>query len=80
MKKFITSSADPKQLSLTVKGLLVSIVPLVMLFTGMTQAEINPIIDSIEQVVFFGASLLSAGQVLYGLVRKIKLGKWSADE
>lgn len=76
--KFITSSADPDQVSLTIRGFLLSILPIAMLLTGIPEAELNVIVDVITDVVFWGTGLVSAIQVLYGLVRKIWKRRWSA--
>lgn len=77
MSNFLSSSADANKISLTVKGILLSLVPIIMIMTGLTEAEIQPIIDTIVQIVFLATTLISAGQVLYGLMRKIYLKRWS---
>ena len=76
--KFITSSIDPNKVSLTVKGFLVMILPLVLAFTGITSEQANPIIDLIVQVVFLGSTFVSSLMMLYGLIRKVSAGQWSA--
>ena len=77
MSNFLSSSADANKISLTVKGILLSLVPIIMILTGLTEAEIQPIIDTIVQIVFLATTMISAGQVLYGLMRKIYLKRWS---
>lgn len=77
MSNFLSSSADANKISLTVKGILLSLVPIIMIMTGLTEAEIQPIIDTIVQIVFLATTMISAGQVLYGLMRKIYLKRWS---
>lgn len=76
--KFITSSIDPNKVSLTVKGFLVMILPLVLAFTGITSEQANPIIDLIVQIVFLGSTFVSSLMMLYGILRKINVGQWSA--
>jgi hypothetical protein len=79
MNRFITSSANPERLSTTIKGLLMALVPIIMMSTGLSESEITPIIDGIVAVVFALTSLVAAVQVVYGLVRKVYLGRWSAE-
>lgn len=80
MKKLLMSSSDPQKLSLTIRGLLVGIIPMILLFTNLTEAEINIAIDAIVQIIFWGASIVSAGQMLYGLLRKLRFKRWTAAE
>jgi uncharacterized membrane protein len=37
----------------------------------MTEETVQPIIDGIVQIVFLVTSLISAVQIIYGLIRKI---------
>jgi hypothetical protein len=71
MNKFLASSADPTKLSLTIKGVLLSLLPIILVVTGMTEETVQPIIDGIVQIVFLVTSLISAVQIIYGLIRKI---------
>ena len=77
MKSLITSSADPQKISLTIKGLLTTLIPVILVVTGMAEADITQAIDSIGTLVFAVASAIAAGQVLFGLGRKIYLKRWS---
>ena len=68
------SSADPTKLATTVKGFLVSFLPLLILalrYFGVETSEVGSLPEQIESliVVFFGAvgGLLTA----FGLLRKI---------
>lgn len=79
MNWIIASSADPKKVSLFVRGLLLSLAPIAMLVFGLTEADVNGLLDAVVNVVFFALSLVAAGQVLWGLVRKVQLGRWSAQ-
>lgn len=76
--KLLRSSSDPTQWSLTIKSILLALVPLIMTLSGAQEAELMPIIDSIGEVVFYLTSLLSALGVIYGGARKIINGRWSA--
>jgi hypothetical protein len=80
MKSLFTSSADATKISTTVKGLLMAILPLLIVWTGLEEATITPIIDSIVTIVFTVTSLISAGQIFYGLCRKVYLQRWAAGE
>ncbi len=77
-RKLFTSSADPNRTSLAVKGFLVSLAPLAMLVFGFTEAEFGTLVESIVNIVFWGLSIVSAVQVILGLRRKVRLGRWSA--
>jgi hypothetical protein len=79
-EKFITSSSDPRKLSLTVKGFLLAILPIILAITGMTEGEVQPIIDVVVDLTFYLTSIIAGVQMLIGLVRKVKLGRWSAKE
>lgn len=74
----ITSSKDPKALSLTVKGALLAIAPLAMYAFGVTEADFNDIVGGIVNLVFALATAFSAFMTLWGLLRKVRLGRWSA--
>lgn len=79
-KKLITSSSDPKKLSLSVKGFLMALVPIIMFATGLSEMDVNAMIDVVTRIVFLGSSLVASVQILYGMLRKVKLGRWSAAE
>lgn len=76
MNKLLASSSDPKQLSLTIKGALVLLVPLVALIVKaaggqVDNADLQGIVDVIADIVFFAGSIVSLGATLVGAVRKI---------
>jgi hypothetical protein len=73
----ITSSQDPSKISLFIKGLLLSVAPLAMLFLGGT---ITQFADSLSNIAFWCLSIVAAGQVLWGLLRKGLVGRWAAVE
>jgi hypothetical protein len=74
----ITSSKDPRALSLTVKGLLVAIAPLAMYALGLTEADFNDLVGGIVNLVFTVATAFSAFMTVWGLLRKVRLNRWSA--
>ena len=78
--KLITSSSDPAKVSATVKGIIVAILPLIIYFTGATEAEVNVIVDGLIQALFLGTTLYSTVMTVFGMGRKIYLAKWSAIE
>ena len=78
--KLITSSSDPAKVSATVKGIIVAILPLIIYFTGATEAEVNVIVDGLIQALFLGTTLYSTVMTVFGMGRKIYLARWSAVE
>ena len=79
MNKLFTSSADPKQLSLTVRGILLAVLPILIALSGVDEATATGIVDTIVDITFYGTTLFSLVVTLYGLLRKIRLGRWSAE-
>lgn len=77
LKKLYRSSVDPTALSMTVRGILVGLVPLFIMVTGLDPDVIDSIIDMIIEMVFLGASLFSVGLILFGLIRKAYLRRWA---
>ena len=74
----ITSSADPKKVSLAVRGALLAIAPIVMYATGLTEADFNNLVEAIVTGAFALTTLVSVMQIAWGLLRKVNLGRWSA--
>jgi hypothetical protein len=70
---FLTSSADRENYSLFIK----SAAALVVLF-GVDSAVVNDAGNQIANVIVAVGMLISAITALVGLVRKVKLGQWSA--
>jgi len=75
MKKFLFSSADPNEVALTVKGMLLSIVPLLTVVlpvlgvsfdVGAFQAFANSLVNMVQTVTV----AVSSTMVVYGLLRK----------
>lgn len=75
MKKFIQwlvqSSANPKEVSLTVRGALIGIIPVLLFFAGQlqlgwTEADVIDLIETITVII-------SSFFVIVGMTRKIVL-------
>lgn len=91
MKNFfawlITSSADPDTVSLTVKGALVYAVSLILQFAPVACAMVaalcfdtsvlNPAVDAIVGIIHAVLEIIALGMVLWGILRKIYLGRWA---
>lgn len=78
LDKLITSSASPDKMSATVKGVLTSLLPIIMIFTGASEADATNLVNQITLLVFYGSSLYSVGMTLFGIGRKFYHGRWSA--
>lgn len=80
IKWILTSSADPTKLALTVRGLLVAIVPTAIAVAPLfgidptfAQDWLGQLADGVEKIVFLVFSLVAAVMVVWGLFRKIVL-------
>lgn len=76
MNKLFASSADPNDVSLTVKGFFALIIPLVTILLNhaghsIDNSQVQGIEDAITNVVVLVSSALSAIMILVGMVRKI---------
>lgn len=71
MNKYLASSVNPEKLSLTIKGILVGLVPLIIVLTGLNQAELNEVIEGIIQAVTGITTAIAGVMTAYGLLRKI---------
>lgn len=69
--KLLSSSYDSQKLALTVKGILVGIIPLLVLVTGVSEMEINGIIDPLIDLIEKGGLIVASIMTLYGAIRKI---------
>lgn len=76
----VRSSADPRNTSLAVKGALLGIMPVALYLTGIAEADFNVIVDAAVTVVFAITTAISAIQIIWGVVRKVQFGRWSAPE
>lgn len=72
MNKLLASSINPEQLSLTIKGILIGLFPLILFFfPDIAQAELQAVVDGILSVIIVATAALSAIVTLIGAVRKI---------
>lgn len=82
LRWLLVSSANPQQVSLTVRAIVLAVVPFTMQAIGLVCTigyycyAIDPSWfeqagDAIANVVFYALSLLSAVGVVWGIVRKI---------
>ena len=78
MNKLITSSSNPNQIALTIRGVLIGLVPLIAHITGLTGQEITTIIDLLVELVTVSMTVLSVAMTLIGLLRKAYYRRWSA--
>lgn len=78
------SSADPRNMSLTVKSLLLGLIPFIMQTYGLVctlglschgfdATLLETIADLAGQLVYYGLSFIAVAGSIYGLVRKIVL-------
>ena len=83
----VTSSSDPEKYSATAKGalglLLAWFLQISPLVCGAHIVCIDPnilttVFQTLGNVVYFGLSFISAVVFIFGAVRKIYLGRWSA--
>lgn len=70
--KVLTSSSGSGKLSMTVSGILLSFIPLILSFniSGLDQAYLGTIVDSVIHVLETGIAFISAVMVSLGLIRK----------
>lgn len=73
MKSFLTSSSDPTKVSMFLKSLAV----LGVLF-GLDTTLLEALQVEILNLVAATGMIVSAGTSVYGLARKLYLGRWSA--
>jgi len=74
--KTLGSSVDAQKLSLTVKGILIGIVPVIIIVTkgfniDLNNDELKSIIDMIVSSIVQAGALVSVITTLYGAIRKI---------
>lgn len=87
--KLIKSSSDPTKVAATFKGfaimaggIILNLITTACAFgvycVNVDQTFINTVVDSLTNIVFLGVSLVGAVYSFYGLIRKVKLGRWTA--
>ena len=74
MLKILQSSQNPATLSLTVKGILVGLVPLALLLFGgnITEGDANEVINGVIGVITAVSGAVAAIITVLGAVRKVK--------
>lgn len=77
--KVFASSVDPYKLSLTVKGILTAIIPVILVLAPffhwtVTANDFDNLTKSIEAVILAGTALFSAALIVWGVIRKIVVG------
>jgi hypothetical protein len=78
LSSLIMSSQGPSKTSLFIRGLLLSVAPLVMLFLGWSGTDVSQFADSFSNIGFWLLSIVAVGQMLWGLARKALVGRWAA--
>jgi len=78
LRWLLQSSADPSEVSLTIKGLLIGVVPVLMTVLGLAhinlgQDQITGLVDGLVGFVQAALTLISAIATLWGILRKIWL-------
>lgn len=74
---FVVSSKDPAKLALTVRGLLVGLIPgavIVLQFLGVTDvghADLQGIVDVVEKAIVYGFGFVAAVMTIWGFARKL---------
>ena len=76
LPKLFTSSVNSEKLGLSVRGILIGIIPFLLLVASwagveLAQGELSEIVEAISAVVISAGGALSAVVTLAGLVRKI---------
>ena len=74
--KLLASSINPAKVSMTVKGVLAAIVPLILVLAPMFNWSVNAddfknLTSAIEAVIVAITGAVSAGMILYGVIRKL---------
>lgn len=75
IKQLMMSSADPESVSLFVK----SLISFALLF-GLDSTVVNEAGGFVINLIVGIGMVVSAGTGLWGLGRKVKLGRWSAPK
>ena len=75
MEKLLISSKDPAKISMFIKSLAVFAV----LF-GVDQTVVDALQVELFNLVTAVGMLIAAGTGVWGLVRKVQLGRWSAKQ
>jgi len=77
--KFLTSSVNPQELGLTVKGFLTTLIPTVLVLSGLAhvnvgQEQASQFVDAIVNIVVAFTTLTSTIAIFIGIARKMLVG------
>ena len=72
----VSSSVDPKKISLLIKGFLLGLIPVITLLSGLAGIDLEPgalndLIENIVQVVYAASSAFAFVLMAYGGIRKV---------
>ncbi|MBT9167846.1 MAG: hypothetical protein DDT19_01189 [Syntrophomonadaceae bacterium] len=73
LKWFVTSSTNPEKISLTIKGIVAFAI-----LVGLDEAVVNEFGNNLANFILGLGILASAGLGIWGAIRKIVIGRWSA--
>ncbi len=73
----VTSSADPEKTALSIKGILVLLVPILSAFLGIDSTLSDTIVGSAVDLITNLLTLVGILMTLWGLIRKVRLGRWA---
>lgn len=78
LPKFLGSSVNSEQISLTFKGIAVGLIPVIILLSktfgsgeNLDEKTLTDLVDSVGDVIITAGTLVSAVMVAVGLIRKI---------
>ncbi len=74
--KMLASAVDPYKLSLTIKGILTGLIPVVLVLAPMfhwtvTQSDFDSLTSAIQSIIVSGTAVVSGAMIVWGLVRKL---------
>lgn len=74
----LSSSADPQKLALTVRGILLAIIPTALIAARLfdvelAESDLTSAVSAIENVIISVGGVIAAGLTLWGVARKIAL-------
>jgi len=76
--KFLTSSVDAEKLALTIKGILIGLIPVIMMIANLSnvnlgQEDLTAVVDAIIALIQGFLTLCSLVMIAYGAIRKIRV-------
>lgn len=79
MNKLLVSSINPEKLSLTVKGILLGIIPVILIVAGIfnlnvSEGDLTSVVNAVVQVIVAVGAAASAILTLIGAIRKVIVG------